>query len=155
FNVQATAAGFYQGNDDDLLININTGTQVAYNVTGARAFTAAGEEGVDIFQVLSDLKKALETNDPQGIIDQMENLEKGHKQLTLNQSLCGTKAQRVELARNNMGKMDLSLTTLLSSIQDADMSEVATQLAMKDLVLQSTYAVTAKLNENTLLNYLR
>ena len=55
FYVNATAAGYYQGNDERLSLAINRGTVDEYSLTGAEVFTAAGAGGVDIFRTLQAL----------------------------------------------------------------------------------------------------
>ena len=59
FYVNATAAGYYQGNDENLSLAINRGTDDEYSLTGAQVFTAAGAGGVDIFKTLYALRDAL------------------------------------------------------------------------------------------------
>jgi len=152
FSVNAYSAGYYVGNNESLSLNISRGTKVDFNITGADAFTAAG--GVDIIQTLYDLKNALENDDAQGIGAQMQKLDDAVGQVVLYQSLCGTKAQHIEVGRSNLRELDESLTILLSSAQDADLADLATQLAMKELALKASYAMAAKIGSATLLNYL-
>ena len=59
FYVNAAPAGYYQGNDENLSINIDRATSYEYSLTGAEVFTAAGAGGVDIFTALADLHAAL------------------------------------------------------------------------------------------------
>ena len=59
FYVNATAAGYYQGNDENLSLTINRGTNDEYSLTGAEVFTAAGAAGVDVFRTLHALRDAL------------------------------------------------------------------------------------------------
>lgn len=59
FYVSAAPAGYYQGNDKNLSINIDRGTNYEYSLTGAEVFTEAGKAGVDIFKALADLKTTL------------------------------------------------------------------------------------------------
>lgn len=155
FVVNATAGGYYQGNNDQLAMTINRGMSVAYNITGADAFTASGGGGVDVFKTLNDLKKALEDNDVQGISDQQGNLKNGQDQIIMNQALCGTKASHIEMAKNNLDILDEKLTSLLSEAQDADLAEFATRLSMKEIALQASYSMAAKIGEMTILKFLR
>lgn len=153
FYVNANAGGYYQGNNDRLSLTISRGMDMAYNITGAEAFTASGGS-VDIFKTLNDLKKALEDNDGQGISGQLENLKSAQDQIILNQSLCGTKANHSELAKNSLDNLDEKLTSLLSQAQDADLVEYTTRLSMKQVALQASYSVAAEIGNTTILNFL-
>ena len=105
--------------------------------------------------MLSDLKAALKNNDIGGISGQLENLQNGQRQLTLNQSLCGAKASHIELTRNNLAELDTKLTSLLSEAQDADLADLATRLSMKEIALQATYAMAGQIGNSSILNFLK
>jgi flagellin-like hook-associated protein FlgL len=154
FIVNATAGGYYQGNDDQLSMTINRGISIDYNITGAAAFTASGGGSVDVFMTLNDLKNALENNDTDGISSQLENLKNAQNQVLLNQSLCGTKANHLEMAKNSLTNLDAKLTSLLSAAQDADLAEFATRLSMQEIALQASYAMAAKIGDTTILKFL-
>jgi len=155
FHVKAIASGYYRGDDAPVTLTINRGTSLTYNVTGAEAFTSAGSYGVDVFKALADLKAALESNDGGSIAAQLENLKKAQNQVNLNQSMCGTKANHIEVSRSNLTELDTNLTSLLSEAQDADLAEMATKLSMKEIALQSSYSIAAKIGETTILNFLK
>jgi flagellar hook-associated protein 3 FlgL len=155
FIVNATAGGYYRGNNDQLSMTINRGMDMTYNITGAEAFTAMGGAGVDIFMTLNDLKNALNGDDPQGISGQLENLKNAQEQVVLSQSLCGTKANHIKMAKSSLDNLDENLTSLLSEAQDADLAEFATKLSMKEIALQTSYAMAAKISDTTILNFLK
>jgi flagellar hook-associated protein 3 FlgL len=155
FVVNATAGGYYRGNDDQLSLTINRGMNMSYNITGAEAFTATTGTGVDIFATLNDLRDALDGNDVQGISNQLENLKNAQDQVVLNQSWCGTKANHITMAKNNLDILDEKLTSLLSDAQDADLAEFATRLSIKEVALQASYAMAAKIGDISILKFLR
>jgi flagellin-like hook-associated protein FlgL len=84
----------------------------------------------------------------------MDNLEKAQNQISLNQSLCGTKLNHIDVSRSNLSELDTNLTALLGESQDADLAELATRLSMKEIALQSSYAIAAKIGNTTILNFL-
>lgn len=153
FYVNAFAGGYYRGNNQDLTLNINRGTTVTYNLTGAEVFTSAGSHGADIFTILKNLKTALENNDPHAIADQIDDLKDAQNQITLNQSLCGTKGNHLDISKTNLLELNEKLTSMLSETQDADLVELATKLAMKEVALKASYAVASKIGDMTILNY--
>jgi len=155
FSVRAYAPGYYQGDDENLSMTINRGTNLTFNISGAEVFTAAGSNGVDVFKTLNDLKDALSDNDVQGISGQLDNLKNAQNQVTLNQSFCGTKANHLEVVKNSLADFDAKLNDLLSVAQDADLADLVTRLSMKEIALQASYSMAAKIRETTILNFLK
>jgi flagellar hook-associated protein 3 FlgL len=152
FYVQAYAEGYYNGNDDDLTVNIGKDASISYNVTGADAFTASG--GVDIFKIFDDLKTALENDDKETILAQLDKLDTAQQQVNLAVSKVGALMNRLEIAGSNLEDFSLQITELKSETEDADIMELATSLATKELALQASYAVAAKIGRNTILDFI-
>jgi len=156
FNVQALAAeGYYNGNGEEMSVNIDEKTPFAYSISGEAAFTDKGEGTVDIFGVLNELKTALENNDPDTISSCIDDLKAGADQISKNISSCGSRINRLEIAKSNLVDLDLNLTQLLSDTEDADMAEVITRFAMKETVLKASYATASKIGNLTILDFLR
>ena len=155
FYVQAQAPGSYKGNDERLSVEIGKGVKFDYSISGASAFTAQGDGTVDIFQVLNDLKTALESNDPEGIGDQLDHLAGAADQINQNIAECGLKLNRLEAAQSTLADLDLNLTEMISNTQDADLTDLITQLTMKETALAASYAVASKIGNLTLLDFLR
>ena len=155
FYVNAIAPGYYRGDSENLSMTINRGTNLTYNITGAEAFTSAGSNGVDVFATLYTLKDALNNNNVQGISGQLDNLKSAQNQVTLNQSRSGTKANHLEVVKNSLADFDTKLNDLLSVAQDADLADLITRLSMKEIALQASYSMAAKIRETTILNFLK
>jgi flagellar hook-associated protein 3 FlgL len=155
FYVNAIAPGYYSGDSENLSVTINRGTNLTYNITGAEAFTSAGSNGVDVFATLYALKAALSSNNVQGISGQLDNLKNAQNQVSLNQSRCGTKANHLEVVKNSLADFDTKLNDLLSVAQDADLADLITRLSMKEIALQASYSMAAKIRETTILNFLK
>jgi flagellar hook-associated protein 3 FlgL len=153
FYVNATAAGYYQGDDENLSMTITRGTNFAYNVSGAEAFTEAG--GVDVFKTLTALKEALDDNNDSEIYAQRSNIELAGGQILLCQSRCGMKASHLEVVKNNLVQFDETLNFLHSEAQAADITELGVKLLMSETALKTTYAMAARIGEATILNYLK
>lgn len=154
FSVKTFAAGYYKGNGADLTLDIGRDISVSYNIAGGKAFS--GEDGgVDLFKVLDSLKTALNNNDPQGILDQLDKLTTANNQVNLSISRVGNVKNRMEVAKSNLQDLNQQLTDLTSKTEDADIAELSTSLAMKQIALQASYATAAKISENTILNFIR
>jgi flagellar hook-associated protein 3 FlgL len=153
FYVNADAPGYYRGNDEYLSLTINRETIFQYSISGAEAFTAAG--GVDVFQTLTALRDAISTGDDNEISAQRLNVQSAKEQILLSQSLCGMKANHLDVAKKNLAHFDKTLSDLLSEAQDADITELAAKLLMSETALKASYAMAAKIGESSILNYLK
>ncbi|MCW7073701.1 MAG: flagellar hook-associated protein FlgL [Methanophagales archaeon] len=155
FYVHASAPGYYNGNGEELSVEIGKNTPFDYSISGESVFTDNGGGNVDIFKVLNDLKSSLEANDPDGIAAQLDNLQKASEQVNENIARCGARMNRLEIAENNMADLDFNLTKLISNAEDADISEIATELAMKEIALKASYATASKIENLTILDFLK
>jgi len=155
FYVNAYAPGYYTGNGDDLSVSLGNNTTAVYNVSGEGAFTDRGQRKVDVFQVLADLKTALENNKPEDIAAQLDKLNQAREQINLAVSKCGTAAQRMEMTKSSLDELSQNMTTMIADIEDADIAELATQVAAKQVALQACYEVAARIQNSTILNFLK
>jgi len=153
FYVNADAPGYYRGNDEYLSLTINRETVFQYSISGAEAFTAAG--GVDVFETLTALRAAIIAGDDNAISAQRLNVESAKEQILLSQSMCGMKANHVDVAKKNLAHFDKTLSDLLSEAQDANVTELAAKLLMSETALKASYAMAAKIGESSILNYLK
>jgi flagellar hook-associated protein 3 FlgL len=155
FTVHAYAAGYYNGNGEELSGNVGSGTSIDYSITGEAAFTNQGQGTVDIFAGLNDLKTALQNNDATGISNQLSFLDDAMDQINRYIGQCGTRTNSLDIASSSFDEMDIRLTELKSNIEDADMAALATEYQMKQLALQAAYTVAGDLGSMTILNFLK
>ncbi|MCK4467084.1 MAG: flagellar hook-associated protein FlgL, partial [Desulfobacterales bacterium] len=152
FYVQAFAAGYYNGNSEEMSVNVGEGAPFTYSISGEAVFTDKGEGSVDVFGTLNDLKGFLETNDPDGIASCLDSLKDSSDQISKNISRCGARMNRLEIAKNNLTDMDLDLAGLISEAEEADVSELITRLAMKEIVLKASYSVASRIGNLTIID---
>lgn len=155
FYVKAYAAGYYRGDGQSLSLPIGHDNTADYNTPGEGVFVPEDGAGVDIFQVLSDLTVAMEGNDTAGVSGLIDDLKQAHEQLELGTSLCATKQYRLQMAKNSLGRLDQKVTDIVANTENANVTELGMLLSMKKIALDSTYALAAKLGENSILNFLR
>jgi flagellar hook-associated protein 3 FlgL len=155
FYVNALTAGNFNGNGKELSVNIGEETSFAYSISGETAFTDMGARNVDIFNVLNTLKSGLENNEPGVIASCIDDLKAASNQIINNIANCGTRMNRLELAKNNLTDLDLNLVKLVSDKEDADMFEIITRLALKETALNASYAMASKIGNLTILDFIR
>jgi len=153
FYVNADAPGYYKGNDENLSVTINRDTIFHYSISGAEAFTNAG--GGDVFTTLYALKDAIINDDGNEISAQRSNIHGAKEQILMCESLCGMKANHLDVAKKNLAHFDETLNSLLSEAQDADVTELAAKLLMSETALKASYAMAAKIGDSSILNYIK
>jgi flagellar hook-associated protein 3 FlgL len=67
----------------------------------------------------------------------------------------GARANRLEQAKTSQASLVTSNQALLSQLEDADMPAVITELTKRQTTYQATLAVTAKVMQTSLIDYLR
>ncbi|MEI7635923.1 MAG: flagellar hook-associated protein FlgL [Syntrophus sp. (in: bacteria)] len=155
FYVNAYTPGYYKGNDGALNVTINKDSSANYNITGAEAFTDKGGGSIDIFKSLQSFKDALTDNNVDGISTAIGNMKTAQDQIILCTAKCGSRANRMEMAKNNLSELELNMTSLISATEDADVAELATTFSMKEVALQAAYEVASRISSNSIINFLK
>jgi flagellar hook-associated protein 3 FlgL len=154
FSVQAYATGYYRGDNADLTIDIGRDAAIDYNITGEKAFVGPSGGG-DIFKILDDLESALTNNDAEGISEQIGYLKSASERVNLCTSRVGTVMSRIDVSKSNLEDFSEQLTGLTSQTEGADITELATSVAMRELALQASYSMASKIGQNTLLDFIK
>ena len=66
----------------------------------------------------------------------------------------GAVSQRISVANDRLEDLRVSVTGLISNVEDADLAEVALELQRAEQTLQLAQATGARLTQQTLLNFL-
>lgn len=143
----------YNGDDQRLLVNVDAGMTLAYNITGESVFVA-GDGNVDVFQAVTDLKTALENNDAAGIQAQSDILAQACDQVQLGVSRTGAIAGRMELSESRLSALETRVSARISDIQDADLAKLAAEYYMTEVALQAAYSVSSQIKDYSLINFL-
>lgn len=155
FYVNANTAGYYKGDDGALNVSVNKNSSVNYNITGAEAFTDKGGGSIDVFKSLQSFKDALTDNNVSGISAAIGDMKASQDQIILCAAKCGSRANRMEMAKSNLSELELNMTSLISATEDADVAELATTFSMKQVALQAAYEVASKISSNSIINFLK
>lgn len=140
----------YTGTNDHQMIEISPSMKVAKNVTGEELFVSP----VDIFSALDDLDAALAAGDTALISDQLEPLELAAEQVRSVQGNVGIDMARIDDIITMQTSLNLSLEEKLSGEQDADLTEILSEITKMELSLEATMEVTGRVSALNLFNYL-
>lgn len=131
----------YQGDSYEHRIETGPNSEVAISSSGELAFTALG--GRDVFQDLSDLTTALQTNNLVGIQASLDRLDADHEQVVRERARTGVNLARLEqstaMHENSRHLLDIQKSDL-SGIDPTDslsmLSELEQALTVSTSVLR-------------------
>lgn len=146
-----TSAGVYQGDANEAEIEVGVNKRVAYTLTGDDIFKNA----TDIYQVVSDLQTALQTNDATGIQNSINNLDSGVDQISNNISKIGGRLNRLTVESENIGSFKFEAQKLVSNIEDADFAKLVSEFTQQKTSLEALQQSTGKVLELNIFNYIR
>ena len=141
----------YHGVNGEKNILIGEGVTISLNVNGDDAFI----NGVNIFDVLRDLKEGLENNDTVAISGQIELFDDALNQILNARTVAGSKINRMETTENHWNDFKLNMEQMLSETQDADFIKAMTDLTAQQTAYQATLAVSANIIQSSLINFLK
>jgi len=140
----------YNGTSDHQMIEINPGAVVAKNITGEELFMSP----VNLFSTLEDLETALASGDSAVVSAQLTSLEEAANQVRTQQSSLGNVSARMDDMISMHENALLQVEATLSRHQDADLTEVLSEIAKMELSLEATMQVTARVSSLSLMDYL-
>ncbi len=170
--------GEYLGDQGHMMLEIADNVYISTNVTGYEAFnthpqsstqnqtgysdrsSSDEEEGqnpenVNLFDQLQDLRIGLITGNTEGIRSTLERFDQIFNHLVATRSKVGSRLQGIATTMQSNEKHSITNASLSSSIQDADMAQVVTDLNKEEAILRSSLASSKKLIQPTLLEFLR
>ena len=152
----------YNGDNGVLAVQIGESTTVNSSVTGRVIFfgSADGDNTpdsgkVDIWAVLRDLRNRLEEPSTQGSpTDLTGNLDSALNQVLEVRGTVGATLNRLDIAAAQLENLEVSLRIQQSAIEDVDLISAATELANLENTFLASLAVTARVIQPSLLNFL-
>jgi len=181
----ATAAGVVVGVDFDiqltddgnglLLTDMTVGAEV-FRVTDLGLSTAAADLGISgdadpsdtilgedvakvrvasVFTFLADLRDSLVNDDSRGITFAQADIENAMDQLGRSRAQVALRAQRAEQELERSAQVSITEESLLSDLQDADVTEVITRFMQLQTQLESSMQLASYSQQLSLLDFLR
>ena len=114
-----------------------------------------GEVAVSIFDELRGLENALLTDNPQIIQGLLERLDTSIERVITYRTEVGSLANTITNAETNIEKTKLLNETHKSKIEDADVSELMSDLQKEQAVLKATYRASSNLMNVSLMDFLK
>lgn len=148
-------AGTYLGDSGEVSFLINPNTSVVMNLPGDRLFKGAGVTGgIDVFAAVSGLQRALENDDAAGIQTALTDLGAAQEQINGERALLGARLNRMDATKAMLEDFQFSISKFKTQIEEVDMTQAISDLALQQAVLETTRATAARLIQRSLLDFL-
>lgn len=144
------SAGVYQGgpNTDVITREIGPGVTLGINLTGDVALSPT-------IAALDQLANDLQAGNVAGVQTDIGNLDAQVDSLLGLRSQVGAKVNRLDLAEARLQDVEINLQKLQSAVEDADMAQMAVNLAREENAYQVALSSAARIVQTTLLDFLR
>ncbi len=146
------AAGAYIGTPGPVNRTIIDGPTIRVDVDAQTAF---GVTGSSVFDHLDALSTALRAGNQAGIRASISALNADRDRITSTQTDVGTRQIRVEDAIQAAQDTERQLRTSLSNVENADLAQVIVDLQMQQTAYKASLAVTARVMQPSLVDFLR
>ncbi|MCC6544067.1 MAG: flagellar hook-associated protein FlgL [Nitrospirae bacterium] len=149
--------GSYTGTaspDGYMDVEIDAGNTMSMNMPGYAVFGSSAD-GTDILASLADLKSAMESNDSAAIQGAMTKIDAGMDQVNDARSYIGARLNRLDIAKSHFDKLLNDLAKYKSDTEDADITNIISQLALQQSMLEVSRATAAKVLQQSILDFMR
>lgn len=170
--------GRYLGDDGQMMVEIASDVFLSMNLPGVEVFNTHpklseqiqgryGEptpeeasqggnfENVNLFDELQNFRIALLTGDLEGIRNTLERFDQVHTKLVATRAKLGSRIQGLQSTSQALERHNITNATLSSSLEDADMAQVVSDLSKEETVFRSALASSKRLIQPTLLDFLK
>jgi flagellar hook-associated protein 3 FlgL len=152
--------------DPDTILSSNGSILTLGSLNASRALQSNGapnmalsiqgqdEESMNLFEVMGNLVAFAETNNQTGCQQSLANLVKVQAHIVNSIAVVGGRQNRLAISENIVDGLTLNEKTLLSSIEDADVSELMTELAQQQIVYESVLRSTSMIMQLNLSKFI-
>jgi len=148
-SINASGKGLQIENNDP------TRSLVIQDLDGGRATKQMGLYGSsDMMGSLMTMIDALKNDDAEAVGLLLANLDEAMAQAQELRAGVGTRTMLFETSQSRLTKLNLSFTKLLSSVEDADLTQVLTDLATLETSYQAALSAAGKIIQPSLLDFL-
>jgi flagellar hook-associated protein 3 FlgL len=146
----------------EVQVQIGENSNITTNLLGSTIFKGdtdgdgnADAGSVDIFQVVTDFRDALAAQDTNGVFNAIGELDQALDQVLNSRGIAGARLNRLEVAASQLQSLDVTLQKERSDIEDADFVETISALTNVENTFQASLAITARILQQDLMDFLR
>ncbi|MEW6661700.1 MAG: flagellar hook-associated protein FlgL [Bacillota bacterium] len=145
----------YEGNDFNHNWEVAPGVTVTVNISGQEAFQVKEGNASKVFQVMLDLKTALENNDMGQIRESIQTIENATDHILEQRAVLGAKSNRLQIAKERALEAHVETSKLLSQLEDVDLAEAIIRFKSRESAYHAALSTAAMVLQPSLVNFLR
>jgi len=115
----------------------------------------AQPENINVFDELQSLRIALLSGNQESILGSLERFDALHAKVTSVRAMLGSRMAGLTSATQSQERQILTGAALSSTLEDADMAQVMSDLAREETIFRGALASSQKLMQPTLLDFLK
>lgn len=148
-DITLSLSGEWHSGDTTTLVI--TGSAVSPAIS---AVSVQGTGKVDLLGTLLALKNALSSHNTDLIRAQTDSLQTLVTQVLQSETLAGARMSSLAMTSGNHDKLKLEITNMLADIENANLETLITAFQMKQIAMQASYNMAAKIGEMTIMDYI-
>lgn len=113
------------------------------------------QQGVNVLGVIKQFEISLRTNDKEGIQDSIDQIDKAISQVIHGRAQVGSRIQVLNQGQEALQKAVVDNKAVGSTLEDADVFQVMSDIARTDSTLKASLETSSKLVQPSLLDFLR
>lgn len=157
---QGTAPGAvtYSGDDGVRVVEIGDGIQLDLNHSGTELANLGGAADAsvpDLFTTINNLMTAVSTGDTAAVATNLTDLDTHMTRVNSVRAETGIKLEQTSVAQDQLSKLDITLTDLLSDIENADITESLVHLKEQENLYQAASYMASQLGKGGLMDWIR
>ena len=145
------AAGVYQGDSHEILLDVEEAHRVAVNIPGDEAF----QNNVDAFQAVQDVIDGLRTDDGPAIRAAITNLDQAMSDLIDARTRIANRLVSMDHLVERLEIRDMDIHDHLATVESADLVESISEFSLKEHALTGALAAASRMVQPSLLDFLR
>ena len=146
----------YVGDTGRKEVTLAPGVTTPTSSNGLEIFMNVGKSGgqsLSIFQVIKNATTQLASGNLSS--ESLHQMSSALDHISTYQSICGSRLQKVDTTDQNSQDMLVRVKADKSTVEDADLAQLASQLQQKTLTLNAAQSVFARVSQLSLFNYLK
>ena len=156
-NAGGTPPYIYNGDAGVRQIPVSDSTDIAVSITAAEVLNFNGvvdPARPNVLTVLVDLRNDLKSGDLSKMKDHLDQLDAASQNLVAQRAKMGARGAQLDVYSTHLADLNLNLSDQLSQVEDVDLAQTLTQLSAEQNVYQAALIAAAKLNKQSLADYL-
>ncbi|NLK62449.1 MAG: flagellar hook-associated protein FlgL [Fusobacteria bacterium] len=142
----------YNGDGGKLNMEIDEGVLSSYNISGEELINSTAG---NLFDILINLRDTIYSGNVDGMEEGLGKIDVIHNQTLRYISEVGAKMNRMENISQRLSDKEISVTELLSKIEDTDVTKTLVDFNVQESVQRMALAVGARVIQPTLMDFIR